>query len=81
MKPAERKLLRWRFGVFPLVNLDDKNKESLLAYIDRRKFLLLPNTAGCYNAQDAIRLKSFTSWVEEKGRKVSDKLVIAEMLG
>ena len=37
------------------VNLDDKNKESLLAYIDRRKFLLLPNTAGCYNAQDAIR--------------------------
>ncbi len=37
------------------VSLSDKSKESLLDYIDRDKFTLLPNTAGCYTAQDAIR--------------------------
>jgi thiazole synthase len=37
------------------VNLDDKSKESLLDYIDRDRFFLLPNTAGCYTADDAIR--------------------------
>jgi thiazole synthase len=37
------------------VNLTDKSKESLLDYIDRKKFSILPNTAGCYNAEDAIR--------------------------
>ena len=37
------------------VNLSDKSKESLLDYIDRDRFMLLPNTAGCYNATDAIR--------------------------
>ena len=29
--------------------------ESLLDYIDTSKFFLLPNTAGCYTADDAIR--------------------------
>ena len=37
------------------VNLTDKTKESLLDYIDRSKFFILPNTAGCYNADEAIR--------------------------
>src|SRR5690242_18736184 len=37
------------------VNLTDKSKESLLDYIDRTKFFILPNTAACYNADDAIR--------------------------
>ena len=37
------------------VNLTDKSKESLLDYIDRSKFFILPNTAGCYNADEAIR--------------------------
>ncbi len=37
------------------VNLTDKSKESLLDHIDRDRFTLLPNTAGCYTAQDAIR--------------------------
>jgi thiazole synthase len=37
------------------VNLTDKSKESLLDYIDRKKFFILPNTAGCYNADEAIR--------------------------
>ncbi len=36
------------------VNLD-RSKESLLDYIDLKKYTLLPNTAGCYTADDAIR--------------------------
>src|SRR6202023_1360716 len=36
------------------VNLD-RSKESLLDYIDAKKYFLLPNTAGCYNADEAIR--------------------------
>src|SRR2546422_6484914 len=37
------------------VNLTDRSKESLLDYIDRNKFFILPNTAGCYSADEAIR--------------------------
>jgi thiazole synthase len=37
------------------VNLTDNSRESLLDYIDRRKYFLLPNTAGCYTAEEAIR--------------------------
>src|SRR3984957_1067713 len=37
------------------VNLSDRSKESLLDYIDRSKFFLLPNTAACYTADEAIR--------------------------
>src|SRR2546425_1844878 len=37
------------------VNLTDKSKESLLDYIDREKIFILPNTAACYTADDAIR--------------------------
>ena len=37
------------------VNLDSSKGESLLDYIDRDKYTLLPNTAGCFDAQSAIR--------------------------
>ena len=37
------------------VNLSDRSKESLLDYIDPKRFFLLPNTAACYTADDAIR--------------------------
>ncbi len=37
------------------VNLTDRSRESLLDHIDRDRFFLLPNTAGCYTADDAIR--------------------------
>jgi thiazole synthase len=37
------------------VNLSDRTKESLLDYIDRKKMFILPNTAGCYTADEAIR--------------------------
>ncbi len=37
------------------VNLDPTRGESLLDYIDRKKITLLPNTAGCFNVEDAVR--------------------------
>src|SRR5256885_13556167 len=37
------------------VNITDRSKESLLDYIDTAKYFLLPNTAGCYTADEAIR--------------------------
>jgi thiazole synthase len=37
------------------VNLTDKTKESLIDYIDRSKIFLLPNTAACYTADEAVR--------------------------
>jgi thiazole synthase len=37
------------------VNLTDRSKESLIDYIDREQIFILPNTAGCYTAEDAIR--------------------------
>ena len=37
------------------VNLTDRSKESLLDYIDRSQIFILPNTAGCYTADDAVR--------------------------
>lgn len=29
--------------------------KSLLDYLDRERYVLLPNTAGCFNAEDAVR--------------------------
>jgi thiazole synthase len=37
------------------VNLTDKSKESMIDFIDRTKMFILPNTAGCYTADEAVR--------------------------
>ena len=37
------------------VNLEERGKGSLLDFVDQDRYLLLPNTAGCYTADDAIR--------------------------
>src|SRR6476661_2802294 len=37
------------------LNLADKSKESLLDFIPRDKIFILPNTAGCYTADEAVR--------------------------
>jgi thiazole synthase len=37
------------------VNITDPNKENLLDYLDPKKYTILPNTAGCYTADDAVR--------------------------
>ncbi len=38
------------------VNLENRNEKNILDFIDRKKYLLLPNTAGAYTAEDAIRI-------------------------
>lgn len=37
------------------VNITDPNKENLLDYLDPKKYTILPNTAGCHTADEAIR--------------------------
>lgn len=37
------------------VNISDRSRESLLDYIDTGRIFVLPNTAGCYTADEAVR--------------------------
>src|SRR5882672_463989 len=37
------------------VNISDRSKESLLDFIDTSKYFILPNTAGCYTVDEAVR--------------------------
>src|SRR5262249_26995808 len=37
------------------VNVTDPGKETLLDYLPLDRYTILPNTAGCYTAEDAIR--------------------------
>ena len=37
------------------VNILDKNKPLLMDYIDPKKIMYLPNTAGCFTSKDALR--------------------------
>ena len=37
------------------VNISDKKKPLLMDYIDPKKITYLPNTAGCFNSEDALR--------------------------
>lgn len=52
------------------VNITDRTKESLLDHIDTKKYFILPNTAGCYSADEAVRTArlarevGLSSWVK-----------------
>ncbi len=52
------------------VDLDARDGSSLLAHIDTDRYALLPNTAGCYTADEAIRTArlgreaGLTNWVK-----------------
>jgi len=37
------------------VNILDRSRENLLDYIDPKKYKILPNTAGCYTVEEALR--------------------------
>jgi len=37
------------------VNITDRKSENLLDYISPKTYKILPNTAGCYNVEDALR--------------------------
>jgi thiazole synthase len=36
------------------IHLDDPSGKTMIDYLDRTKYTLLPNTAGCYTAKDAV---------------------------
>ena len=57
------------------VNLTDRSQGSLLDHIDSRKYALLPNTAGCYTADEAVRTLHLA---RELGM---DELVKLEVIG
>src|SRR3989338_7513286 len=57
------------------VNLDRPDEKTLLDYIDTKKFTILPNTAGAYTAEDAIRIARLA-----KAAGIGD-LVKLEVLG
>ena len=54
----------------------EKNLPNLLDYIDPKIFTILPNTAGCYNAKDAVRTCQLAAEILE-----GEKLVKLEVLG
>ncbi len=57
------------------VNIIDRKSENLLDYIDPKKYRILPNTAGCYSVEDALR---YARLAREAG--VSD-LIKLEVIG
>src|ERR1035441_5341912 len=36
------------------IHLDDPSGKTMIDYLDRSKYTLLPNTAGCYSAKEAV---------------------------
>jgi len=42
------------------VNITDPNQDNLLNYIDTSKIMILPNTAGCYTAEEAVLTAKLT---------------------
>lgn len=57
------------------VNITDRSKENLLDYLDPKRYTILPNTAGCYNVEDALRYARLA-----RAAGVSD-LIKLEVLG
>ncbi|MGH7261431.1 MAG: thiazole synthase, partial [Nitrospiraceae bacterium] len=57
------------------INITDRSKENLLDYIDPKKYTILPNTAGCYTVEDAVRYSRLA-----RAAGVSD-LVKLEVIG
>src|SRR5512138_438357 len=57
------------------VNITDRSKDNLLDYIDPKKYTILPNTAGCYTVEDAVRYSRLA-----RAAGVSD-LIKLEVLG
>ena len=59
------------------VNLGQtKGEQSLLEFIDPKQFTILPNTAGCYSAEDAVRVCNIAAEILD-----GEKLVKLEVLG
>jgi thiazole synthase len=55
----------------------DKDAQNILDYISPKKYTILPNTAGCYNAKDAVRTCEIASELLE-GRKLVKLEVLSQ---
>src|SRR5271154_3852184 len=61
--------------------LIDKEGRSILEFIDLDKFVILPNTAGCFSAEDAIRVAMLGRDLLEKQKNPGANWVKLEVLG
>ncbi|MGA2230792.1 MAG: thiazole synthase [Tepidisphaeraceae bacterium] len=61
--------------------LVDKQGRSLLDYLDLSKYIILPNTAGCFSADDAIRVAMLGRDLLEKQGNKGAAWVKLEVLG
>jgi thiazole synthase len=57
------------------INIIDRKSENLLDFIDPKRYKILPNTAGCYTVEDALR---YSRLAREAG--ISD-LIKLEVIG
>jgi|TARA_B110000211_G_C14083263_1_gene555550 thiazole synthase len=59
------------------VNILDKKKPTLMDYIDPKKIIYLPNTAGCFNSDEALRTlrlaREMGGWKMVKLEVLADK--------
>jgi thiazole synthase len=61
--------------------LVDKQGRSLLDFLDLDKYVILPNTAGCFSAEDAIRVSLLGRDLLEKQKNRGAGWVKLEVLG
>jgi len=61
--------------------LIDQQGRSLLDYLDLDKFIILPNTAGCFSAEDAVRVAMLGRDLLEKQKNRGAGWVKLEVLG
>lgn len=57
------------------INIVDRKSDNLLDYVDPKKYKILPNTAGCYTVDDALR---YSRLARESG--ISDMIKL-EVIG
>jgi len=61
--------------------LIDKQGRSILDFLDLGKYIILPNTAGCFSADDAIRVAMLGRDLLEKQKNPGANWVKLEVLG
>ena len=63
------------------VNLNDRSGQSLMDFIDRDRMFILPNTAACYTADEAVRTAHLAREAELAAAAEWWRTVFFEMLG
>ena len=64
------------------VNILDRSKPLLMDYIDPKKIMYLPNTAGCFTSKDALRTlrlaREIGGWKIVKLEVLGDKKIYSQ---